>query len=147
METDPEKQNRNPRDFKWDSIGLDFGNWEEEKIWALDLPVTEINIKELLWLFDAPFWENDDGERYMITPWDVVQGNKNATKEIEAMQRADLLYPIDIFENHGKWLVLDGLHRLAKLYKNGEVKVKVRIIPRERFPEIASEYPIELPNR
>lgn len=25
--------------FDWQSIGLDFGNWEEEKIWALELPV------------------------------------------------------------------------------------------------------------
>lgn len=145
MKNQKTSQERNPRDFDWSTIGLDFGNWEEEKIWALELSVEEMNISELLWLFDAPFWENDFEERYMITPWDVINGKENVSKEIEAMEKADLSFPIDIFQNHGKWIVLDGLHRLAKAYKNGDTKVQVRIVPRERFPEIVSEHPIELP--
>jgi len=56
------------------------------------------------------------------------------------------LYSIDILENKGKWLVLDGLHRLAKAYKHGQEKVKVRIIPRERLSEIITGDPIELPD-
>jgi hypothetical protein len=141
-----ENKMKNPKDFDWSTIGLDFGNWEEEKIWALDLPVIEIDISELLWLFDAPFWENDNGDRYTITPWDVINENDTATKEIMAMNKADVTFPIDIFQNHGKWLVLDGLHRLAKVYKNGGTKIQARVVPRERLPEIASEYPIELPS-
>ena len=137
---------KNPKDFDWSTIGLDFGNWEEEKIWALDLPVIEKDISELLWLFDVPFWENDNGDRYTITPWDVINEKDTATKEIEAMNNADVTFPIDIFQNHGKWLVLDGLHRLSKVYKSGGTKISVRVVPRERLPEIASEYPIELPS-
>ncbi len=145
MENIESATNINPRDFDWNSIGLDFGNWEEEKIWALELPTTEMDITQLMWLFDAPFWENDTGERYMTTLWDVINEKEGTTKEVMRMQNVDLAFPIDIFENHGKWLVLDGLHRLAKAYKNGDTKVNVRIIPRESLPEIASEYPIELP--
>jgi hypothetical protein len=52
------------------------------------------------------------------------------------MLRADLSYPIDIMENKGRWLILDGLHRLVKAYKNGQKTVKVRKIPRERTSEI-----------
>lgn len=47
------------KNFDWKNVGLDFGNWEEEKIWALKLPVEEISISELLWHFDVPFWTND----------------------------------------------------------------------------------------
>jgi uncharacterized ParB-like nuclease family protein len=61
------------------------------------------------------------------------------------MNDADLTYPIDILKNHGKWLVLDGLHRLAKTYMQGRKNVKVRVVPRERLPEILSGEPIELP--
>lgn len=145
MENDHRPTVKDPREFDWETVGLDFGNWEEEKIWALELPITQINITELLWLFDVPFWESDKEERYTITPWDVVNENKNASREIEAMEKADTSYPIDVLENHGKYLVLDGLHRLVKLYKNGETEIDARIVPRSRLPEIASEYPIELP--
>lgn len=137
---------KNPKDFDWDSVGLDFGNWEEEKLWSLELPTTEMNINELLWLFDAPFWPNDSSERWTITPWDVINGKEGTLAEQQRMNNSDLSYPIDILENHGKWLVLDGLHRLAKAFKAGQTKVSVRVVPREKLSDIASDYPIELPS-
>lgn len=132
--------------FDWNSVGLDFGNWEEEKIWALKLSTVEMDIKELLWHFDAPWWPNDNGERWTIKPWDVIRQNEGSKNEQIKMEKADLLYPIDILENKGKWLILDGLHRLAKAYKHGQEKVGVRIIPRERLSEIIIDDPIELPD-
>lgn len=132
--------------FDWDSVGLDFGNWEEGKIRALQLPVVEMDIKELLWHFDAPWWPNDGGERWTISPWDVVHKNQGSTNEQIKIEKADLLYPIDILENKGKWLILDGIHRLVKAYKQGQEKIKVRIIPRERLSEIITGDPIELPD-
>lgn len=134
------------KNFDWNSVGLDFGNWEEEKIWALKLPVVEMNIKELLWHFDAPWWPNDNGERWTITLWDVIRQNEGSKNEQMKMEKAKLLYPIDILENKGRWLVLDGLHRLAKAYKHGQEKIKVRIIPRERLSEVLTGDPIELPD-
>lgn len=134
------------KNYNWDSVNLDFGNWEEEKIWALQLPVVEIDIKELLWHFDAPWWSNDSGERWTITPWDVINMNQGSANEQIKIEKADLLYPIDILENKGKWLILDGIHRLTKAYKQGQKKIKVRIIPREKLSEIIIDEPIELPD-
>lgn len=136
-----------PKKYTWDTVGLDFGNWEEEKIWALNLPVTEMDIKELLWHFDAPWWPNDAGERWTITPWDVLKETPNSKHEQTAMEKADLSYPIDVLENKGKWLILDGIHRLTKAYKLGYKKVSVHIIPRERLPEILTGEPVEMPEQ
>lgn len=135
------------RNFDWSTVGLDFGNWDEDKIWNLDLPVTIMNIAELEWLFDIPFWTNDRGERWALTPRDVIEAVEGSTREAERMQKADTAYPIDIFESKGRWLVLDGLHRLAKEYKLGKREVNVRTVPAERLEEIKSEYPMELPLR
>jgi hypothetical protein len=135
------------KSFDWDSLGLDFGNWEEEKIWALDLSVIEMDIKDLLWHFDAPFWTNDHNERWTITPWDVIRKSEDSKNEQTAMEKSDLSFPIDILKNNGRWLILDGLHRLTKSYIQGKEKVNVRIIPRERLPEILTGDPIELPER
>ncbi|KKQ28069.1 MAG: hypothetical protein US42_C0002G0024 [Candidatus Magasanikbacteria bacterium GW2011_GWC2_37_14] len=132
--------------YDWESVGLDFGNWDEEKIWALNLTVVEIDINELLWHFDAPWWPNDTDERWTVTPWDVLNKTVDSKKQQDITDQVDLSYPIDIFKNKGKWLILDGIHRLVKSYKQGLKKVKVHIIPPERLPEILSGLPIELPN-
>jgi len=133
------------QDFDWNSVGLDFGNWEEEKIWALELPVEILDISELIWHLDVPFWTNDEGERWSLTPRDVLDNSAGSDDERARVAGVDISYPIDIFENKGKWLVLDGLHRLAKCYQDGNKTVQVRKIPHERFIEIKSEHPIELP--
>jgi hypothetical protein len=138
--------NEQTKKYDWGSVGLDFGNWEEEKIWTLGLPTTEIDIKELLWHFDAPWWANDRGERWSVTPWDVINKSEGSKKEQEKTEKADLSYPIDILHNKDRWLILDGIHRLTKAYIQGDKKIKVHIIPRERLPEIITDHPIELPD-
>ena len=50
--------------------------------------------------------------------------------------KSDLRHSIDIMENKGKWLILDGLHRLAKAKILGHTKVKVRKIPCSEIPNI-----------
>jgi hypothetical protein len=132
--------------YNWNDVDLDFSNWDEEKIWALQLPVVEMDIKELLRHFDAPWWPNDNGDRWTITPWDVLHKTKGSLAEQKNIEKADLSYPIDILENKGKWLILDGIHRLTKAYKQGQNKIMVRIIPRARLPEILTDDPIELPD-
>jgi len=137
---------KDPKKFDWNTVGLDFGNWEEEKIWALDLPISSIAIKEVEWHLDCPFWEHDNGERYTITPRDVLERASGTDKEYQAVLNADTSYPIDIYFNKNKWLILDGLHRLVKLYSSGVTEINVRIITKEALPLILSDEPIELPS-
>lgn len=89
---------------------------------------------ELSWHFDIPFW--DEGGTYNLTPREVIDNPEAHKEEYERIMRADISHPIDIMENKGKWLILDGLHRLVKLFISGEKSVKVRKIPRDKIPEI-----------
>ena len=41
-------------------VGFDF-HWSEEKVWALDVPVEQMDIHELDWHFDIPFWSTSTG--------------------------------------------------------------------------------------
>jgi len=114
-------------------VGFDF-DWSEEKVWALDVPESEMGMDELTWHFEIPFlWENGV---YNLKPQDVIDNPEAHKGEYERTMRADTSHPIDIMENKGRWLILDGLHRLMKLYILGDKTVKVRIIPREKIPEI-----------
>ena len=115
-------------------VGFDF-HWSEEKVWRIEATITEMDIRELLWHFDVPFLD-EGGERYKITPREVMEHSDEHPEEYKRTLNADTRYPLDIMENKGRWLILDGLHRLMKAYLNAEKSVRVRIIPRERIPEI-----------
>ena len=115
-------------------VGFDF-DWENEKVWNLDVPVSEMEIEELTWHFDVPFhWHQ--GGIYNLTSREIIEHPEKHKEEYERTLKSDLKYPIDIMENKGRWLILDGLHRLMKAYIQGMKKVNVRIIPREKIPEI-----------
>lgn len=115
-------------------VGFDF-SWSEEKVWTLNVPVEEMDIQELLWHFAVPFlWE--DGGVYNLTPQKIIDNPEMHKAEYERTMKADLVHPIDIMQNKGRWLILDGLHRLMKADVLGMNKVQVRKIPRKSIPDI-----------
>ncbi|MDO8537373.1 MAG: ParB N-terminal domain-containing protein [archaeon] len=115
-------------------VGFDF-HWDIKKVWALNYPVEEINISELSWHFDIPFWKTQNGY-YDLTPNEVIKDKEKFKQEFERTMKADLSHSIDIMQNKGKWLILDGLHRLVKAKILGYKKVSVRKIPRNEIPNI-----------
>ena len=110
------------------SVGFDF-SWDEKKAWELDIPVTTMNVSELEWHFDVPLW-NEGSEIYNLSPRDVMEHPELHPVEAERVARADTSHPLDVMENKGRWLLIDGLHRLTKLYMEGKNEVSVRVIPR-----------------
>ncbi len=115
--------------------GLDF-DWDEKDVWKLDYPIQEIASEVLEWHFDVPFW-NWNHEWYVLKPRDVMNHPEKYKLEYDRVMNSDISYPIDIMENKGRFVILDGLHRLVKCYLLGYRKVKVRIIPRKEIPNIA----------
>lgn len=115
-------------------VGFEF-DWDVKKVWALDIPVEDMDIEELAWHFDIPFhWVGN--ETYNVTSRQVIDNLEKYPEEYERTMKSDLKYPIDIMWNKGRWLILDGLHRLVKAHLQGEETVRVRKIPREKIPEI-----------
>ncbi len=118
-------------------VGFDF-SWSEKKVWALDLPVEKMDIKNLEWHFDIPFWNTEAGH-YDLKPREVINFPENHKKEYARTMQADLSYPIDIMENKGHWLILDGLHRLVKAKILGKDEVMVRKVPRTKSRRLESK--------
>lgn len=116
-------------------VGFDF-SWDERKVWEIDAPVEAIGIDELTWHLDIPFlWSKPDGY-YDVEPRWVLEYPDKYPQEYERTEQADTTYPIDIMWWRGKWVILDGLHRLMKLYSEGKVMVNVRKIPEASIPFI-----------
>ncbi|MCR4277606.1 MAG: hypothetical protein NUV80_03280 [Candidatus Berkelbacteria bacterium] len=116
-------------------VGFDF-DWDEPKVWALDLPVEGMDIKELAWHFDIPFlWTKPNGY-YDLKSSQVLDSPDQYYDEHERVANADLSHPIDIMRWRDRWLILDGLHRLMKASVMGLRKVEVHKVPQELIPKI-----------
>ena len=104
---------------------------DNDKLWALEVQIEDLHIDELLWILDVPFWEDAEGN-IVVVPRDVMNNPDRYPIHRDKIKNADTSYPIDIMKNgKGKWLTLDGLHRLVKLIMDGKKVVKVRKIPPE----------------
>ena len=117
-----------------EEVGFDFG-WDEGKVWKLDVPVEYMPISELEWHFDIPFWFTKGGY-YDLKPIEVIENPKKWKEEYDRTMSSNLDYPLDIMLWKGKWLLLDGLHRLVKASILGRKTVKVRKIPKKAIPLI-----------
>lgn len=111
---------------------FDLPFWRDnQKLWALKVPAEEMAIDELLWILDVPFWEDENGN-IVITPNEVIKNPDKYPTHRDRIAAADISYPIDIMKNKkGKWLTLDGLHRLVKLAMKKSSVVQVRKIPQK----------------
>jgi len=116
-------------------IGFDF-DWEESKVWALNLPVEDMLISDLEWHFDIPFWDTLNGF-YDLKPQDVIKDPKQYEQEYKRTMASNLTYPLDIMMWKGRWLLLDGLHRLVKACILGQKTIKVRKVPIGCIPQIS----------
>lgn len=117
-------------------VGFDF-SWDSEDVWKLDYPTEEISIDELTWHFDIPFWDSEGTDEYNLKPWDLIHNPEKEPTHMDHINKADMKYPIDIMENKGRWVILDGLHRLVKAYLASMDTVQVRKIPRSEITNIS----------
>ena len=110
--------------------------WDNQKVYQLNVPIEEIPVTELDWIFDLPFWSNE-GVNYILTPREFINNPTKYPTHKTRIEICDTAYPIDIMLNpNGKWLILDGLHRLVKMVIEGKKSVKVRKLSRELIPLI-----------
>lgn len=128
---------------RWDDIAeqvppelapwlLDFG-WSPAKLRRLLLPVIELDVAEVSWMLDLPCWHAPDGSPFRVRPLDVVDGEHQIR-----VDRADPSVPVDVTWRNGRWVVLDGLHRVLKAARQGHGAVAARVVPPEAFAEIAA---------
>ncbi|HWE66754.1 MAG TPA: hypothetical protein VG298_08925 [Acidimicrobiales bacterium] len=94
-------------------IALPLARWNIERLWALDLPVESVEVSGLIWQFDLPLWQLD-GRRFQLSPNEAIRDPVRFSAHIRRAMQSDLEYPIHLVEHDGRWVILDGLHRLLK---------------------------------
>lgn len=100
-----------------------FG-WTEETLWRLDLPVEAIPVSTFDWLLDLPIWRWQS-RRFQLSLTDVLNNPEQYRAHHERAERSDTSYPIHITLHNGRWIILDGYHRLLKTLIRRESTIKV----------------------
>lgn len=100
---------------------------DTKKLRELDVPVVDFEIEKLLWNFDLPLWEKEGTDDWNLTPREVINNTEGSRIHRERVGEADLQFPILLTEKNGKWLVIDGVHRLVKAFEANHKTIKVKI--------------------
>jgi hypothetical protein len=98
--------------------------WTEAMLWRVDRPAESVVVTTFAWLLDMPIWRWD-GRRFRVSLRDVLDDPETHRAHHEKARRADLAYPIHITYSRGRWVILDGYHRLLKALLQGAVKTAV----------------------
>ena len=101
-----------------------MSGWTEETLWRLDLPIEEVPVATFDWLLDVPIWRWQ-GRRFQLSVRQVLNDPERYRAHHEKAARADTSYPIHIAERGGRWVILDGYHRLLKTLLQGAPRIRV----------------------
>ena len=104
-------------------------DWDVEYLWQLKLPVKQIDVSKLEWHLNVPIWPSSSGEPYSVKPRDVLDRQKDFALEYQRVQDSDLKFPIEVFHNHDRLMILDGIHRLTKAISMNKMLMYCRIVP------------------
>ncbi len=104
-------------------------DWDVEELWRLDLPSERMPLAALAWHLDVPVWPDEGRRPYSVTPRQVLENPEENPTEFGRVDAASLDYPLEVFRNRDRLMILDGVHRLAKAHALGLEEVMVRHVP------------------
>lgn len=111
-------------------------DWDRHLLWELALPRRRLGLEELRWHFDLPWWRRE-GVWFQVTPTEFLAHPEAHPEHADRVATADLSYPLHVVLRHRRWLILDGIHRLAKAETLGLTDVAVSTLAPADIAKIA----------
>jgi hypothetical protein len=101
--------------------------WHTDKLWALPTPATQLRATDLWWHLELPVWPSAPPSRlFDLKPSDVLRAPAQFPDHWQRLVSAELNYPLELFESFGRWVIMDGYHRLARHQLEGSKTILVR---------------------
>ena len=114
-----------------EKVYVDF-YWSQRKLWSLLIPTVEIEIQTAEWILDYPIWYIDA----ISIPRKILESPSLDLAHAKRVEDADLSYPIHGIEWKGRYLILDGIHRLMKAKQLGHVFIKAKTLTEQDIQNI-----------
>ncbi|TCO48398.1 hypothetical protein EV646_104216 [Kribbella antiqua] len=117
-------------------IILDF-HWDTELLHGLELPVSRVDVAELEWHLELPFWAHAE-RPFQVSPLQVTARPEVYPEQYARTMAADLRYPLDAVRRpDGRVTILDGVHRLLRAWMSRQAVVRVRVLEWDELDAIA----------
>jgi hypothetical protein len=114
--------------------------WDNNKIWALPTPTTLEPLADLVWLLSLTVWSTVRGEaRFDLAPAMVVAQPDRYPRHWAGIGAVDLAYPLELFSQGDRWVIVDGYHRLARHWLESSEVVPVRLHPKRLWLQVAPD--------
>jgi hypothetical protein len=92
---------------------------------------------DLWWLLDLPVWPTDPPARiFDLAPASVLRNPDLYPNRWNRILAADPGYPIELYRYNNRWIILDGYHRLARLFLEERASARVRLHPADSMSRI-----------
>ena len=113
-------------------------NWNGKVVWALESPVLRVPRVEYDYLLYLPLWSSVTGKGMLFDtkPIDVINDPNISIYQTDRLKKVNIAHPLDFLIHKGRKWILDGIHRLAKLYMLKEKMINVRLHPDTCIPAI-----------
>jgi hypothetical protein len=114
--------------------------WDASKVWELDTAAERVSFGELEWHLDLEVWTTVPGEpRWDLSPHAVLGRPELYSRQWNRILNADLAFPLELFRQCDRWVILDGYHRLARHRIRGSDYVLVRRHPEECWLKVSRD--------
>jgi hypothetical protein len=111
-----------------------YSKWDNHDLWNLVAPCERLQVHELEWHLNYPFWSTSPPESvFDLRPGFVLENPNKYPKHRERIESADLEYPILVGRFGGRHVILDGFHRLLKAIKNGATFMECKNVPQSHI--------------
>lgn len=111
--------------------------WVKERVWDLPTPASSCPVEDLHWHLDLPIWSTDPPQPlFDLSPRQVLNSPLEFPRHTPRIEAADLRFPLELFRNSERWVIIDGYHRLARHVTAGSATIPVRYHPDEYLSRI-----------
>jgi hypothetical protein len=110
--------------------------WDQQRLWRLDLPVSQVPVAHLRWHLQLPLWSHE-GNPFTITPDQVAACPQRFPEHHARTLAADPSLPLHLLDRPQRLTILDGAHRLLKAHLTGRHAVLAKKVPLDRLDNIA----------
>jgi len=102
--------------------------WNKQALWGLSTPAMPLPIAELEWHLELPVWSTEPPQPlFNLSPHEVIAQPALHAHHWQRILDVSLEYALDLFEFNGRWVIMDGYHRLAKHHVLHSVEVPARL--------------------
>lgn len=114
-------------------------NWDVKEVWDLEGRLEQRSVRDLEWHLEMPLWSTEAGRGMLfdLRPRDVLAAPEIHRDHARRMAEADESYPACVAEFRGREIIVDGIHRLAKLVGKGTEVMEVKLMDEASIRSIA----------